>query len=415
MRALYPLAMAKGEVTLSGVPITSIASRYGTPTYAYSLDVIGERYDSLFRQIGWPRLGIFYAMKANSNVDILRFLKGKGSGIDAVSYGDVLLARRLGFPPGRIIYTANNVVEDELDLAAKSGATINIGDIPRLESFGRSHPGAGVCIRVNPEVLAGEHELVRTAGALSKFGILPDYIPEAKRICRRHSLRVIGIHEHTGSGIKDTSAIFRSVGATLELAKGFPDLEFVDFGGGFKVRYDPREHDVDYGRFGMRISGMFSRFCESYGRRLEMRFEPGKYLVSQCGVLVVRVNTVKDNRGVRIAGVDSGFSQLIRPVLYGAYHHIANCSNPGGRPAGYTVAGDICEGGDVFARDRPVPRVREGDVLAIQNAGAYCYSMASTYNNRPLPAEVVVSHGRSRLSTRRPGFGEFVRRQYGIG
>ncbi|MDD5599424.1 MAG: diaminopimelate decarboxylase, partial [Victivallaceae bacterium] len=276
----------------------------------------------------------------------------------------------------------------------------NIGSLSRLEKFGREFPGSDICLRFNPDVVDGEHAKLMTGGDLTKFGILLQDVEKVKKIIARYNLRVVGLHEHTGSGLQHTSSVFRSMENLMAIAtpENFPDLHFLDFGGGFKVPYKPDEKRVDYVAMGAEITRLFEKFCAGYGRKLQMYFEPGKYIVAEGAYLLVTVNTIKDNKGRLIVGCNSGFPQLIRPMLYDAYHHIENLSNPEGAKKVCDVCGNICETGDHFARQRELPEIREGDVLAIQNAGAYCYSMGGVYNLRAMPAEVFVKNGRAKLA-----------------
>lgn len=387
---------------VNGVSLIEVARKYGTPLYVYDLETIKQNYDDLFRFFEYDKLKIFYAMKANYNLDILRWLESNGSGIDAVSIGDIRMAKKAGFSNDRIIYTANNITDKEMDIAVKEGVLINIGEMSRLRRYASDYPDTDICIRINPEVIAGESQKVQTGGTLAKFGILAENLEEVRKICTDAGIRIVGIHEHTGSGISESDQIVKAIEYTLKVASDFKELKFVDFGGGFKVPYRPDEKEVDYISFGKKITGMFKDFSESYGREINMYFEPGKYLVAQSGMLLVQVNTLRDNRGRLFAGVDSGFPQLIRPVFYDAYHHILNLSAEEGCPcAVYDIVGNICEGGDIFAKQRELPSISEGDYLCIQNAGAYCYSMGGVYNLRPMPSEVVIDKtGNVKLSTK---------------
>ncbi|MDD5727744.1 MAG: diaminopimelate decarboxylase [Victivallales bacterium] len=380
--------------------LLGLADKYGTPLYVYDGDMIVERYRQLYDFIKWPKLKIHYAMKANFNFSVLKALREAGAAIDAVSPGDVLLALKAGFAPENILYTANNVTDEEVRQVRKSGVLMNIGSLSRLKKFGREFPGSEICLRFNPDVVDGEHEKMMTGGDLTKFGILLQDVNKVKALCAEYRLKVVGLHEHTGSGLQHTSSVFKSMENLMAIAtpENFPELRFLDFGGGFKVPYKPDEKRVDYVAMGAEITRLFSVFCSRYGRELEMYFEPGKFMVAEAGYMLVTVNTLKENKGRLIAGCNSGFPQLIRPMFYGAYHHIRNLSNPDGKTAVYDVCGNICETGDLFAERRELPEIREGDVLAIENAGAYCYSMGGVYNLRAMPAEVFVSNGRDVLA-----------------
>jgi diaminopimelate decarboxylase len=383
--------------------LLTLAAQHGTPLFVYDLDLVLQRYRDLSRYITWPHLRVLYAMKANYNPDILRALLAIGGRLDTVSPGDVLLARRLGFAPDRLLYTANNITDAEEAMVVSQGVLMNIESLSRLEKFARRYPGSDVCLRFNPDVVDGGHAKIMTGGALTKFGILLQDVEQVKAIVRQYRLRVVGLHEHTGSGITRAESVYQAMQNLLAIAtpENFPDLRFVDFGGGFKVPYKPDEERIDYAAFGAEITRIFTAFCKTYGRDLELLFEPGKYIVAEAGVMLVTINNLKSNRGRLIAGCDAGFPQLIRPVFYDAYHHIVNLTNPGGAVKTYDVCGNICETGDHFAKERPLPEIREGDVLCIENAGAYCYAMGGVYNLRPMPAEVVIEGGQARLSRRR--------------
>ncbi|MDD3118675.1 MAG: diaminopimelate decarboxylase [Victivallales bacterium] len=397
-------------MSLTREQLQEAAEKFGTPLFVYDADRIAGCYRALFDFIRYPGLKIHYAMKANYNVHILQLLQQLGASIDAVSPGDVLLAQRAGFPIDRILFTANNMTETEMAAVHQSGVLMNIGELSRLEKFGRAFPGSRVCIRFNPDVRDGDSAKTMTGGDLTKFGILLQEADHVRDLAARYNLKVVGLHEHTGSGLQHTESVFQSMKNLMAVAtpERFPDLEFLDFGGGFKVPYHPDEARVDYVTMGAEITRLFTAFCRSYGRELGMYFEPGKYMVAESGYLLMTVNTIKDNNGRLIAGCNSGFPQLIRPVLYNSYHHILNLGNPDGTPHRYDVCGNICETGDLFAEQRELPEIREGDLLAIANAGAYCYSMGSCYNLRPMPAEAMYRDGQLQLVRRRLSNEELV-------
>ena len=380
---------------ISNKKYIELARTYGTPLFVYDGDLMLERYNDLFRFIPHERLCIHYALKANYNPALLSLLRDAGAGIDAVSPGEVVLALALGFDPEKIIYTANNMTDAEFDRVMKTGVTVNIGSLSRLSKCAKSHPGAKICLRFNPDVCDGDNVMTMTGGDLTKFGILLQDADRAAEIAAGGNLHIIGLHEHTGSGLQHAESVLKSMDNLMAIATGerFPELEFLDFGGGFKVPYKDDETPIDYIDMGKKIAEKFDNFCAVYGKQLLMRFEPGKFLSAECGTLIMEVNTIKHNRSRTIAGCNSGFPQLIRPVLYGAYHKIINLTNPDGKPALYDVCGNICETGDRFAEQRELPEIREYDLLAIKNAGAYCYSMGSVYNLRPMPAEAVIRNG----------------------
>jgi len=387
-------------MSLDKTLLLDLAEEYGTPLYVYDGDTIVQRYKELYDFIKWPKLKVHYAMKANYNFSILKALKEAGSGIDAVSPGDVMMALKAGFSPENIIYTANNVTDEEVRQVKEMGVLLNIGSLSRLEKFAKEFPGSEICLRFNPDVVDGEHAKLMTGGDLTKFGILMQDVEKVKAIVAEYNLTVVGLHEHTGSGLQHTSSVFKSMENLMAVAipENFPNLRFLDFGGGFKVPYKPDEKRVDYVEMGAEINRLFSEFCAKYGKDLEMYFEPGKYIVAEGAYMLVRVNTIKDNKGRLIIGCNSGFPQLVRPMMYEAYHHIVNVSNPDGEIKVYDICGNICETGDHFAQERKMTEISEGDVLSIENAGAYCYSMGGVYNLRAMPAEVFVKDGEVKLA-----------------
>ena len=375
------------------------AAEFGTPLFLYDIDKIKECYQSLFKFIPYKGLKIHYALKANYNIAILKALRDMGCGLDTVSPAEVALALELGFKKEDIIYTANNMTDAEFAEVYAAGVVMNIGELSRLEKVAKNYPGSRVCLRFNPDVKDGDSEKTMTAGDLTKFGILLDDVEKVLDIVKKGDLHIVGLHEHTGSGLQKAESVYQSMKNLMNIVTlaRFPELEFLDFGGGFKVPYMPDEKRIDYVAMGREIVNIFESFCKSYGRELKMYFEPGKYMVAESGHLLIEVNTIKKNRTRTIVGCNSGFPQLIRPVLYDAYHHIVNLSNPEGAEYKYDICGNICETGDRFAEERMMPEIREYDILEIQNAGAYCYSMGSIYNLRPMPSEAVFENGKLRL------------------
>ncbi|MBR2872138.1 MAG: diaminopimelate decarboxylase, partial [Lentisphaeria bacterium] len=296
----------------------TLAGRFGTPLFVYNGDVLLERYQDLYRFIPHPRLQIHYALKANFNPAFLGLLRDAGCGIDAVSPGEVEYALFLGFDPQKIIYTANNMTDAEFEKVYKTGVVMNIGELSRLRKAGKAHPGMKVCLRFNPDVTDGDNVRTMTGGDLTKFGILLEDIDELLSIVKEFNIKVVGLHEHTGSGIQKPESFHAAMKALMSIAtpENFPDLEFMDFGGGFKVPYKPDEERIDYVTLGAGIAQRFREFEKQYGRELNIKFEPGKFISAECGTLLVTVNTLKRNRKRLIAGTDSGFPHLIRPVFY---------------------------------------------------------------------------------------------------
>ena len=384
-----------------------LAERYGTPLYAYHSGVIARQYARLRDAFDVPDLALHFACKALPNPEVLRLVRTLGAGLDCVSLNEVRLGLLAGFAPGDILYTPNGVSLAELEEAQRLGVGLNVDSISLLEQFGQAYPGAEACVRVNPHIMAGGHKKISVGHIDSKFGISIHQLPHVQRVVEATGLRVVGVHMHTGSDVLAVAPFLAAADILLEVARQFPDLRYVDFGSGFKVPY--REGDVatDVEEVGAQMSERFRRFCADYGRELRLVFEPGKFLVSEAGRFLVEANVVKTTPSTVFVGVNSGLNHLLRPMFYDAYHGIDNLSNPAGKRRIYTVVGYICET-DTFAADRQLPEVREGDVLAFRNAGAYCMAMASNYNSRERPAEVLVHEGRDYLIRRRETLGDLL-------
>ena len=368
-----------------------VGEEFGTPVFVYEEGKIRSQLRCLEESIDYQPKRIFYAVKANFNPYILEILKEEGVGIDAVSPGEIALSLKVGFLPKDILFTGNNITDEEMDFAVEKGVLLNIDSLSRLEKFGKKYPGQQVYVRINPDVGAGHHDHCITGGPESKFGIWYSEVKEIKRIAMQNKLEIIGIHQHIGSQILEANKFLMAMDVLLRVAASFPDLEFIDFGGGFGVPYRPGEGPLDMEELGKMISKRFSAFCREYGKGLTLVIEPGRYLVAEAGYLLTRANTLKRNPDGRVfVGVDSGFNHLIRPTMYGSYHEIVNISNPTGKLEQVDVVGNLCESGDKFAEQRKVHQVSEGDLVVIKTAGAYGYSMSSHYNLRPRAAEVLV-------------------------
>lgn len=386
------------------------ANLFGTPTYVYSEQVISAKCNELQRHLSGVPYRLLYAMKANGSPAVLRIMLDEGLGIDAVSPGELHLALKVGFPPEQILFSANNMTDGEMWDAAEAGVLLNIGELSRLEKFGRYAPGSAVCVRLNPQVGAGHHAHVITAGARSKFGVPVEQADAVRAIAEKYGLQIVGLHQHIGSGIMSTDTLWKAMTVLLEVAPSFPNVQFLNFGGGLGVPYNPADEPIDLENFGRRILDPLRSFADRHpSENLSFWFEPGRFLSAEAGVLLVRVNTLKTNGDRVFAGTDSGMNHLVRPAIYGSYHGIFNLSNPNGPTAVYDVTGNICESGDVFACARDVQEIHEGDVLAILDAGAYGMAMASHYNLRPLPAEALLtSRGELQLVRRRRTYTELA-------
>jgi len=400
------------DYCMQSLKLQEISENAETPFYVYDMDYIIKKYNRLKASFPWENVRLFYAMKANFNPVMLKIMKENGFCLDTVSPAEVILAKKIGFASENILFTANNMTDKDMEVIKAEGVLFNIDSLSRLETYGKYYSGSQVCLRINPDVVAGETANVATGGDLSKFGILLEDVKKAVAIAKANNIKIVGLHEHTGSGIADTGKVFQSMQNLLAIInpEDFPDLEFVDFGGGFKVPYEPGEVEIDYEKFGVKAVELFSEFCDRYGKKLKLYFEPGKFTVADSGCMVVQVNTVKNNKGRLIVGTDSGFPHLIRPVLYGAYHHVVNLTNPQGEKKLYDVYGNTCESGDCFAMQRELPEIRIGDYLAIMNAGAYCRSMASEYNLRPMPAEYLIYQGKLLTAKKKISYEELADR-----
>ncbi|AGC77992.1 diaminopimelate decarboxylase [Nonlabens dokdonensis] len=369
--------------------LLNIAREHGSPVYVYDANVIVAQYERLVSAFAKAKnLRIHYAVKALSNISILKLFKQLGAGLDTVSLQEVELGLAAGVAPEKIIFTPNGVSLEEIEKVAEKGVQINIDNLSILEQFGSKHPKTPVCIRINPHVMAGGNANISVGHIDSKFGISIHQIPHILRIVENTGMTVNGVHMHTGSDILDIGVFLYATEILFETAAKFKDLEFIDFGSGFKVPYKEGDVSTDIEDLGEQLSERFNAFCKNYGRDITMAFEPGKFLVSEAGHFLAQVNVVKQTTSTVFAGIDSGFNHLIRPMLYGSYHGIKNISNPEGKNRFYSVVGYICET-DTFANNRQISEITEGDILSFSNAGAYCFSMASNYNSRYRPAEVL--------------------------
>ncbi|NNE30422.1 MAG: diaminopimelate decarboxylase [Saprospiraceae bacterium] len=374
-----------------------LVEKYGAPLYVYNAERIKHQLRRMTQSFNVPSLKINYACKALTNINVLRYLKSQECGLDTVSIQEVKLGLYAGFEPQDIIYTPNCVSIEEISEAVGLGVKINIDNTSILEQFGHLHPEVPVCIRVNPHIMAGGSSKISVGHIDSKFGISIHQMPHVLRVVKTTGLQVEGLHMHTGSDILDSGVFLQGAEIFFNLAEDFRDLEYMDFGSGFKVPYKEGDISTDVEELGEKLSERFNDFCKNYGRDLTLMFEPGKFLVSEAGFFLVKSNVVKQTTSTVFVGIDSGLNHLIRPMFYNSHHEISNVSNPAGKTRIYTVVGYICET-DTFGINRKLPEVREGDILAFHNAGAYCFSMASIYNLRRLPAEVYIRNNEVTLA-----------------
>jgi len=375
---------------LERTKLLELANKYGSPLYVYDTNKIQSQYERLTSAFSSVKnLKLNYAVKALSNINILKFFKNLGAGLDTVSIQEVRLGLTTGIDPKNIIFTPNGVSLKEIEEVAAMGVQINIDNLSILELFGQKHPEVPVCIRINPHIMAGGNSKISVGHIDSKFGISIHQVPHIKRVVENTGMNINGIHMHTGSDILDIDTFLRATEILFDVAKQFDNIDFIDFGSGFKVPYKEGDISTDIEELGVQLSARFNEFCKEYGKDITLMFEPGKFLVSEAGVFLAKVNVVKQTTSTVFAHVDSGFNHLVRPMMYNSYHHITNISNPGGRDRYYSVVGYICET-DTFASNRRIAQISEEDILCFHNAGAYCFSMASNYNSRFLPAEVML-------------------------
>lgn len=395
--------------SLSRQQLIDIAKEFGTPVYVYHAEKIKEQYNKLVSAFSIIDTKFFYACKALTNVNILKYIDSIGCGIDCSSGNEVKLAVHAGVPPEKILYTSNGIAFDEIEEVASHRVHINIDSISNLEKFGKKFGGSyPVGIRIRPNILAGGNLKISTGHEKSKFGVPVDLLGDLLTVVEKYKIKIQTLHIHTGSDIKDADVFVQGIKVLTEIVPHFPDLEIIDLGGGFKVPYEPDDEETDIAL----IAKKLKKFLDSHlaGKKYQLWFEPGKYLVSECGYLITQVNVVKDNNHQVFVGVNSGLNHLIRPMMYDAYHHIVNISNPEAQEKSYTVTGYICET-DTFASDRLLHEVREGDLLVFYNAGAYGFEMASNYNSRYKPAEVIVKDGKASLIRNREEFEDLLKKQ----
>jgi diaminopimelate decarboxylase len=390
------------------------ADKFGTPCYVYDTSKIKKQYDRLINSFKTVKnLKINYAVKALSNLSILKYINYLGAGIDTVSIQEVLLGIKAGFSPENIIYTPNGVSIKEIIKVSKMGVNINIDNLNMLEQFGSTHSEIPVCIRINPHVMAGGNNKISVGHIDSKFGISIHQIPLLLRIVENTNIKVNGIHMHTGSDILDIEVFIHAAEILFETASKFENLEFIDFGSGFKVPYSPGDNETNIEELGSKLSKRFNEFCDDYGKELTLTFEPGKFLVSEAGNFLCSVNSIKQTTSTVFAQIDSGFNHFVRPMMYGSNHYIENISNPDDSERFYSIVGYICET-DTFASNRRISMISEGDILCFKNAGAYCFSMASNYNSRYKPSEILFYKNEFTEIRKRESFEDLIKNQIEI-
>jgi diaminopimelate decarboxylase len=387
-----------------------LCKKYDSPLYVYDASIIERQYNRIINAFDVKKLKVNYACKALTNISILKLMRKLGANLDCVSIQEVQIAFRAGFKADNIYYTPNSVGIEEIKEAVALGVHINIDNISILEQYGQLNNGVPVGIRINPHIMAGGNTKISTGHIDSKFGISIYQMPHVERVVTATGVKIEGMHMHTGSDILDVGVFLQGAEIMFETAKKFKGLKYIDFGSGFKVPYKPSDISTNIEEFGAQLSVKFKEFCDEYGKNLTLMFEPGKFLVSEAGYFFVKVNVVKQTVSSLFAGVDSGLNHLIRPMFYDSYHHIVNVTNTDEKPRIYNVVGYICET-DTFAVNRIIPEIIEGDILCFHNAGAYCMSMASNYNSRFRPAEVLIYEGKEYLIRERETLEDLLRHQ----
>ena len=396
-----------------------LINKYGAPLYVYNEETLRARCKEMKNLLPYPWFSVNYSTKANSNIELLKIIRDEGLNADAMSPGEIYLLVKAGFEPSQLLYIGNNVSAEEMKYVVGNGVTVSVDSLSQLETFGRINQGGKVSIRFNPGVGAGHHEKVVTAGNKTKFGIPGSLLEEVKTIAKRYSLKIVGVNQHIGSLFLDGKPYIDGVKALLEIAIQFPELEFVDIGGGFGIPYKRLHGEARLDLTGLSdvLEAILLDWMKDYGREVKVKIEPGRYIVAESGVLLGTVHSIKKNYEIKYIGTDIGSNVIMRPVMYDSYHEIVVYRN--GTPLSsddrekVTVVGNICESGDILARDRGLTPVKEGDTLAVLDAGAYGYSMCSNYNLRLRPAEILVTDdGGERLIRRRDTLEDLMRNYF---
>jgi diaminopimelate decarboxylase len=396
---------------LSNKQLEAVAKEFGTPVYIYHAEKIAEQYNKLLTAFKQTDSKFFYACKALTNINVLRYIKSIGVNIDCSSLNEVKLALHAGFQPADILYTSNGIAFNEIEEAKNAGVNINIDSLSNLEKFGKAYGHTyPVGIRLRPNILAGGNLKISTGHDKSKFGIPVDQVEKIESLAGQYNLFIRGLQIHTGSDIEDADVFMKGVEVLFDIIPRFGELEFIDLGGGFKVPYRESDTETDITLLAKRVNEAFANHPNPGNKHLQVWFEPGKFLVSAAGYFVTQVNVIKETSATIFASVNSGFNHLIRPMFYNSFHRIENISNEYGPEKIYTVVGNICET-DNFAWDRKINEIKEGDLLVFYNAGAYGFEMSSNYNSRLKPAEVLVKDGKAVLIRQRDRFEDLLKNQ----
>jgi diaminopimelate decarboxylase len=391
-----------------------LSESWGTPLYVYNENILRERCRDLKGLISYPSFTVNYSTKANSNIELIKIVRSEGLRVDAMSPGEIYINILAGYKPEEILYISNNVNEDEFRYAINAGVKISVDSLSQLEMLGKINPGGRVAFRLNPGVGAGHHEKVKTAGQKTKFGIEMNSIPQVKNIIKEYNLKLIGINQHIGSLFMDGEAYLESTNNILKVARQFDDLEFIDLGGGFGIPYQKQlnQERLNLNELGGKLSDVIYSWTSEYGKNIEFKIEPGRYIMAESSILLGKVNATKTNYDIKYIGTDLGFNVLIRPVLYDSHHDIEIYRNNeilSLKEEVVTIVGNICETGDIIAKDRNLPEIFNNDIIGVLDSGAYGYSMCSNYNSRLRPAEVLIdTAGNPRLIRRRDTLDDLI-------
>jgi len=392
-----------------------LTENYGTPLYVYNENILRSRCRDLKGLISYSNFTVNFSPKANGNLELLKIVRSEGLNVDAMSPGEIYVNMLAGYKPEEILFISNNIGEDEFKYAINAGVKISVDSVSQLEMFGRINPGGSVAFRVNPGFGAGHHEKVTTAGQNTKFGIEMSQIPEVKKIIAKYNLKLIGINQHIGSLFMEGDAYLQSTGNILAIAKQFSDIEFIDLGGGFGIpcKKQAGQSRLDLKILGGKLTDLITSFVKEYGKNIEFKIEPGRYIVAESSVLLGKVHAIKTNYDIKYIGTDLGFNVLVRPVMYDSHHDIEiyrGNNTPSLKEETVRIVGNICETGDIIAKDRKLPEILENDILGVLDSGAYGYSMSSNYNNRLRPAEVLIdTNGNPGVIRRRDTLDDLVR------
>lgn len=392
-----------------------LAEKYGTPLYIYNENILRTRCREIRNFLKYEHFSPNYSAKANTNLSLLKIIREEGFTVDAMSPGELIIEKKAGFTNEEIMFICNNVSDAELKFAIGEGVLVSVDSLSQLERFGKLNPAGKVVVRINPGVGAGHHSKVVTAGKDTKFGVDPTFISELKQILSTYKLHLAGINQHIGSLFLEGKAYMEAASFMLEFAEQFPELEFVDFGGGFGIPYKKEEGEkrLDLEKMGTDLDKLIKSWVNKTGRHIKIKVEPGRYLVAECGILLGEVHSVKTNSGKFYAGTDIGFNVFIRPVLYDSHHDIevySKTNHVATPKLATTVVGNICESGDIMAKNRMLPEIKEGNMVGIMDAGAYGMVMSSNYNCRLRPAEVLIkSDGSAKLIRKAETFEDITR------